>query len=108
MLYVRRTFLVHKWSIPANKLSFQNQGLTPLSDEIRITVQVKDMNNKQPKFEGLDPTLSNSYRSSVPENELPGQRVITIKAVDPDHESPSNVASGNYWNGFAKTLSLWK
>ncbi|KAK3086114.1 hypothetical protein FSP39_013724 [Pinctada imbricata] len=75
------------------RIRVSNQGLTPLSDEILITVQVRDMNNKQPKFEGLDPTLSNSYRSSVPENELPGQPVITIKAVDPDHDPPSNVVS---------------
>jgi hypothetical protein len=49
------------------------------------------MNNKQPQFEGLDPTLSNSYRGSVPENEDPGQSVITVKAVDPDLQAPNNV-----------------
>lgn len=71
--------------------------MTPLSNEIRITVKVLDMNNKQPQFEGLDPTLSNSYRGSVPENEDAGQSVITVKAVDPDLEEPNNVV----WNGFS-------
>ncbi|XP_061162553.1 neural-cadherin-like [Saccostrea echinata] len=75
------------------RLRVTNQGLTPLSDEIRITVKVLDMNNKQPQFEGLDPTLSNSYRGSVPENEEPGQSVITVKAVDPDLQAPNNVVS---------------
>lgn len=53
------------------------------------------MNNKQPQFEGLDPTLSNSYRGSVPENEDAGQSVITVKAVDPDLQEPNNVVN-NY------------
>lgn len=53
-------------------------------------IVVTDMNNESPRFEGLDPTLSNSYRGSVPENEPPGQTVLRIKAVDRDYESPNN------------------
>lgn len=53
------------------------------------------MNNKQPQFEGLDPTLSNSYRGSVPENEDAGQSVITVKAVDPDLQEPNNVVKND-------------
>lgn len=66
-----------------------------MSNEIRITVKVLDMNNKQPQFEGLDPTLSNSYRGSVPENEDAGQSVITVKAVDPDLQEPNNVVKND-------------
>lgn len=70
---------------------FQNQAQTPLSAEIRPIIVVKDMNNEPPQFEGLDPTLSNSYKGSVLEEEAPGQTVIQIKAVDPDHDAPNNV-----------------
>ena len=73
----------------------QNQGKTPLSAEIRPVVVVKDMNNEPPQFEGLDPSLSNSYRGSVPENEGPNQTVIQIKAVDSDHDPPNNVVGGH-------------
>lgn len=75
------------------RLRVTNQGQTPLSAEIRPIVVVKDMNNEPPQFEGLDPMLSNSYRGSVPENERPGQVVLQIKAVDPDHDPPNNVVS---------------
>jgi hypothetical protein len=53
---------------------FQNQGLTPLSTEIRVTINVRDTNNEEPQFEGLDPTLANSFRGSVPENRNPRGR----------------------------------
>ena len=69
----------------------QNQGQIPLSAEIRPIIVVKDMNNEPPQFEGLDSGLSNSYKASVPENEPPGQMVLQIKAVDPDHDSPNNL-----------------
>ena len=49
------------------------------------------MNNEPPQFEGLDSELSNSYKASVPENEPPGQDVLQIKAVDPDHDPPNNL-----------------
>lgn len=62
-----------------------------MSAEIRPIVVVKDMNNEPPQFEGLEPSLSNSYKGSVLEEEPPGQSVITIKAVDPDHDAPNNV-----------------
>ncbi|KAH3768192.1 hypothetical protein DPMN_169404 [Dreissena polymorpha] len=54
------------------------------------------MNNEPPQFEGLDMTQSNSYKGTVPENELPGQTVIQIKAVDPDHDPPNNVVGCNF------------
>lgn len=72
----------------------QNQGLSPLSREIRVTVIVKDMNNLRPVFEGLDKHLSNSYRGSVPENEPVYREVINVRAVDGDHDPPNNVVSG--------------
>ncbi|XP_060579771.1 LOW QUALITY PROTEIN: neural-cadherin-like [Ruditapes philippinarum] len=75
------------------RLRVTNQGQTPLSAEIRPIIVVKDMNNEPPQFEGLDPTLSNSYRGSVPENEPPGKTVLQIKAVDPDHDPPNNEVS---------------
>lgn len=66
------------------------------------------MNNKQPQFEGLDPTLSNSYRGSVPENEDAGKSVITVKAVDPDLQEPNNVVKK--WHKFSvlKMLMVFK
>ncbi|KAH3768189.1 hypothetical protein DPMN_169401, partial [Dreissena polymorpha] len=73
------------------RLRVTNQGQNPLSAEIRPVIVVKDMNNEPPQFEGLDMTQSNSYKGTVPENELPGQTVIQIKAVDPDHDPPNNV-----------------
>ena len=64
-----------------------------MSAEIRPIIVVKDMNNEPPQFEGLDSQLSNSYKASVPENEDPGQLVLQIKAVDPDHDPPNNLVS---------------
>ncbi|KAL4234097.1 hypothetical protein ACF0H5_005750 [Mactra antiquata] len=75
------------------RLRVTNQGQTPLSAEIRPIVVVKDMNNEPPRFEGLDPSLSNSYKGNVPENEASGQKVLQIKAVDPDHDPPNNEVS---------------
>ena len=72
---------------------FQNQGLTPLSTEIRVTINVRDTNNEEPQFEGLDPTLANSFRGSVPENEPTGVSVFTVKAVDADADPPNNLVS---------------
>ncbi|XP_033753809.1 LOW QUALITY PROTEIN: neural-cadherin-like [Pecten maximus] len=72
------------------RLRVTNKGLNPASNEMRVTVKVKDMNNQPPRFEGLDPTMSNTYRGSVPENEPVGQTVITVKAVDADHDPPNN------------------
>ncbi|KAK3581134.1 hypothetical protein CHS0354_033929 [Potamilus streckersoni] len=75
------------------RLRVTNQGQTPLSVEIRPVVVVIDMNNEPPQFEGLEPTLSNSYRGSVPEEEEPPKNVITVKAVDRDHLPPNNEVS---------------
>ena len=71
----------------------QNQGINSGSNEIRITIKVKDMNNEIPRFEGLDPERSTMYVGSVPENEPVGQTVITVKAVDDDADIPNNVVS---------------
>ena len=51
------------------------------------------MNNEEPQFEGLDPTLANSFRGSVPENEPTGVSVFTVKAVDADADPPNNLVS---------------
>jgi hypothetical protein len=74
-------------------ICLQSQGQNPLSDEIRPVVVIRDMNNEPPRFEGLDPSLSNAYKGSVPENEQTIQTVINVKAVDADHDPPNNVVS---------------
>jgi hypothetical protein len=48
---------------------------------------------EEPQFEGLDPTLANSFRGSVPENEPTGVSVFTVKAVDADADPPNNLVS---------------
>lgn len=58
---------------------------------MRVTINVRDMNNEEPQFEGLDPKLSNSFQGSVPENEPTGVSVFTVKAVDPDADPPNNL-----------------
>ena len=85
-----------------------------MSAEIRPIVVVKDMNNEPPQFEGLDPSLSNSFKGSVLEEEQPGQSVITIKAVDPDYDPPNNVVCwlasslfSYYWLAFSLFLTYY-
>ncbi|XP_071177027.1 neural-cadherin-like isoform X2 [Mytilus edulis] len=73
------------------RLRVTNQGLTPLSQEMRVTINVRDMNNEVPQFEGLDPKLANLFRGSVPENEPSGVSVFTVKAVDADADLPNNL-----------------
>lgn len=60
---------------------------------MRVTINVRDMNNEVPQFEGLDPKLANLFRGSVPENEPSGVSVFTVKAVDADADLPNNLVS---------------
>ncbi|KAL5021610.1 hypothetical protein ScPMuIL_000765 [Solemya velum] len=62
----------------------------PLSSEIRIHIELIDTNNMIPVFEGIGFDY-NTYRASVPENQNPKEDVLTVTAIDPDHNPPNNL-----------------
>lgn len=58
----------------------EDGGSPPLSDSLLITIIVRDINDNAPYFE------PNFYNITVPENEVRGKQLITVKAIDRDKE----------------------
>ncbi|KAL1509863.1 hypothetical protein ABEB36_004537 [Hypothenemus hampei] len=54
-----------------------DNGKPPMSSECTVTINVVDANNNAPKFEALE------YLSPVPEDAVPGQQLLQVKAKDP-------------------------
>ena len=70
-------------------------AVNPPYTDTRLRVVVTDVNDKQPKFEGLDETLK--YSTAVSDETLEGDVVITVFAFDLDSEAPNNVVSCNFY-----------
>uniref|UniRef100_A0A0R3S783 CA domain-containing protein n=1 Tax=Elaeophora elaphi TaxID=1147741 RepID=A0A0R3S783_9BILA len=62
------------------KVKAEDGGEPPLSDSLLITIIVRDVNDNAPYFE------PNFYNVTVPENEVRGTSLITVKAIDHDND----------------------
>ncbi|CAL1540107.1 unnamed protein product [Lymnaea stagnalis] len=63
-------------------LRCQNFGGLTMYDQITLTVDIEDRNNKVPYFEGMD--TNGRYAGTVPENTGPGATVIEVQGYDDD------------------------
>ena len=62
----------------------------PFTDT-RLRILILDVNDKSPKFEGLDETLL--YSTAVTDETRTGDLVITVFAFDLDGSAPNNVVN---------------
>ncbi|KAL3981450.1 Cadherin domain family protein [Acanthocheilonema viteae] len=62
------------------KMKAEDGGEPPLSDNLLITIIVRDINDNAPYFE------PNFYNITVPENEIRGTSLISVKAIDHDND----------------------
>lgn len=62
------------------QVKIEDGGEPPLSNSLSITIIVRDINDNAPYFE------HNFYNITVPENEVRGTPLITVKAIDHDND----------------------
>ena len=64
-------------------------GLPPRSSTSWLAIQVNEVNDHPPKFEQIN------YEASLPENSLPGSKVVEVKATDMDNNKINNRGSAS-------------
>uniref|UniRef100_A0A1I7VWJ7 Cadherin n=1 Tax=Loa loa TaxID=7209 RepID=A0A1I7VWJ7_LOALO len=69
------------------KVKAEDGGEPPLSDSLFITIIIRDINDNAPYFE------PNFYNITVPENEVRGTQLITVKAIDHDNDDKGAILS---------------
>ncbi|XP_059140331.1 neural-cadherin-like isoform X2 [Physella acuta] len=63
-------------------LRCQNFGGLTMYEQITLTIDVEDKNNKVPYFEGMD--MNGRYSGTVPENTEPGATIRIVQGYDDD------------------------